>query len=298
MFTTDAAEKVGRDRLAVEMDGEHGLDLLSARPFQNGIDCRRVQIERGRVNIGQHGGGPGAQNGAYGGEEAEWRGDDGIARAYSGGRKRKPEGVRAGGTAKGVSDAELFGCRFLEYGYRLAQDELLGFKHVTDSFQKLLLQGSVLAFEVQHGNRLGGLSGRAMGGQRLLHAFILPVVTTRVTRGRRGASKKGRAETAAEWAMKAAKGDKRRNGQELCVPLFRWLDFGLRVCLKDLTFNDSGLRTRLNKPMAVSNAGLKRLVNDCNVEPLRGLSRQLGFQSRSRHFGFSTTEIEFQRPRR
>jgi hypothetical protein len=42
------------------------------------------------------------------------------------------------------------------------------------------------------------------------------------------------------------------------------------VCLKDLTFNDSGLRTRLNNPMAVSNAGLKRLVNDCNVEPLRG----------------------------
>jgi len=72
-----------------------------------------------------------------------------------------------------------------------------------------------------------------MGGQRLLHAIILPVVQCGVTRGRRGASKKGRAK-------KATKCDKRRNGQELCVPLFRRLDFGLRVRLKDLTFNASG----------------------------------------------------------
>jgi len=97
-----------------------------------------------------------------------------------------------------MGDAELFGCCLLKSGYRLAQDELLGFKHLTNGFQKLLLQRSILAFEVQHRNRLGALSGRAMGGQRLLHAIILPVVQCGVTRGRRGASKKGRAEMAAK----------------------------------------------------------------------------------------------------
>jgi hypothetical protein len=67
----------------------------------------------------------------------------------------------------------------------------------------------------------------------------------------------------------AAKGDGQRNGQKLCVSSSIEL-FGRHKRLKDWTCKFQVSRTRLNKQRAVTDAGLKRLVNDCNVEPLRG----------------------------
>jgi hypothetical protein len=55
---------------------------------------------------------------------------------------------------------------------------------VAEGVQELLLQRPVLAFEVQHGNRLSGSSRRTVGGRRSLHPFILPVALGRVTRRR------------------------------------------------------------------------------------------------------------------
>jgi hypothetical protein len=56
-----------------------------------------------------------------------------------------------------VGYAELFGRRLFECGYRLTQDELLSFKDLADCLEQFLLERLVLAFEVQHGHRLGGL---------------------------------------------------------------------------------------------------------------------------------------------
>ena len=86
-----------------------------------------------------------------------------------------PMPAGAGGAAEGVGYAELFGGRFFEDGHRLAENELLGVQHATDGFKEFLLQWAVLALQVQHGHRLGGLRRRAAGGQCFLHGLILTV---------------------------------------------------------------------------------------------------------------------------
>jgi hypothetical protein len=51
---------------------------------------------------------------------------------------------------------------------------LPGFQHVTDRIQQFLVERLVLAFQIQHGHRLGGLRWSAAGRQCFLHQLILP----------------------------------------------------------------------------------------------------------------------------
>ena len=175
MLRSDAPEEIGCCGLTVEMDRKDCLDPLSVRSPEQAFHRRRVQIEGGWVDVGQYRRGSGAEDGAYGGKKAERGGDDGIAGADAGGCQGKPESVGAGGAAEGVGYAELFGGRFFEDGHRLAENELLGVQHATDGFKEFLLQWAVLALQVQHGHRLGGLRRRAAGGQCFLHGLILTV---------------------------------------------------------------------------------------------------------------------------
>ena len=61
------------------------------------------EVEGGGVDIGQAEVGAAAEDGADCGEEAEWRGDDGVAagRLFAGGQG-EPDGVCAAGAADGV----------------------------------------------------------------------------------------------------------------------------------------------------------------------------------------------------
>jgi hypothetical protein len=53
-----------------------------------------------------------------------------------------------------MNHAQLSCSRLLKGCYRLTENELLGLQDMADCLQKLLMEGSILAFEVEHGNRL------------------------------------------------------------------------------------------------------------------------------------------------
>ena len=93
--------------LAVEMHGQNGSDGRAARAIQNRFDGGGLQIEGGRVDVGQQQRRSGAQNGADRGEKAEWRGDDGIAGTDAGGGQRQPERVGARGAAQRMGHAQM-----------------------------------------------------------------------------------------------------------------------------------------------------------------------------------------------
>ena len=135
------------------MHGQNGADRFALRPFQNGFNGRRDKIEGGRIDVGQHRRGPGAQNRADRGEKAEGRGDDGLAGPNPGGGQRQPQRVGARGAAKGVGHAQLPGRGLLKGGDRLAENELLRLKHMAERLQQFLLERLVLALQVEHGNR-------------------------------------------------------------------------------------------------------------------------------------------------
>jgi hypothetical protein len=58
----------------------------------------------------------------------------------------------------------LSGGGALKGGYRLAKDELLRLKDMVEGVEQLAVEGRVLALEVQHWNRLGGLAGTLLRG--------------------------------------------------------------------------------------------------------------------------------------
>ncbi len=72
-----------------------------------------------------------------------------------------------------MGHTQLF-CRSLFKGsYRLAKDELLRLKHMSDGIQQFLVERAVLALEVQHRHRLRGLKGTGRSG-RGFHLTMLP----------------------------------------------------------------------------------------------------------------------------
>ena len=93
------------------------------------------------------------------GEKAEGGGDDGVAGADSGGGQRQPESVGARGAADGVGHAQLRGGGLFKCGNRLAEDKLLRLQYMADGFQQFLVEGLVLAFEVEHGHGLWAGAG-------------------------------------------------------------------------------------------------------------------------------------------
>ncbi len=71
--------------LTVEVDGEDGADVVTARGAEELFCGCGGEIVGGGVDVDEEGGGSAAEDGADGGEEAEGGGDDGVAWADSGG---------------------------------------------------------------------------------------------------------------------------------------------------------------------------------------------------------------------
>ena len=156
-------------------DARAGCALTSAPrgPSRTASTADGVEVEGGRVDVGQQRRGPGAEDGADRGEEAEGSGDDGRAGADSGGGQGQPESVGARGAAHGVGHAQLDSGGFFKGGYRIAENELLRLKHLPDRVQQLLVERAVLAFEVQHGHRLGGCGWASLRIRRGVHNPML-----------------------------------------------------------------------------------------------------------------------------
>src|ERR1035437_6117124 len=173
--------------LAIEVDGEDRANGCALRTIEEGFDGSRAEVEGGGVDVGKQRSGPGAENGARRGEEAEGGGDDGLAgagvptdgswsvgwRADFGGGQRQPKGVCARGAADGVGHAQPLRCGFFKGGDGLAENELLRGQDLTESVQKFLMEGLILAFEVQHGHRLGGGGGAGRRIRLGFHTYML-----------------------------------------------------------------------------------------------------------------------------
>ena len=127
---------------------------------EDGFDGCGVEVEGGGVDVGEDGSGPGAEDGADRGEEAEGGGDDGVAGADAGGGQGQPEGVGAGGAADGVGHAQLRGRGALKGGDRLTEDKLLRLKYMRRRHPAVPVERLVLALEVQHGH---GLARQELG---------------------------------------------------------------------------------------------------------------------------------------
>jgi hypothetical protein len=138
------------------MDGENGVDACALGAVENFFYSDGVEVEGDGIDVSQLCGGSGAEDGADGGEEAEGGGNDGMAGAYAGCGKREPEGVSARGAADGVGRAQMRFRGSLEDGNLFTQNELAGFEDMADSFEKFVVEGLILALEVQHGDGLGG----------------------------------------------------------------------------------------------------------------------------------------------
>src|ERR1035437_9027725 len=91
----------------------------------------------------------------------------------SAGGQRQPKGVCARGAADGVGHAQPLRCGFFKGGDGLAENELLRGQDLTESVQKFLMEGLILAFEVQHGHRLGGGGGAGRRIRLGFHTYML-----------------------------------------------------------------------------------------------------------------------------
>ncbi len=116
-------------------------------------------VEGARIDVGEDRLRARTEDGADGGEEAEGRCNDLVARANLKRRKTEPEGVGTAGAAYGVGGLAGVGGGGFEAGDFGAEDEALAVADGRDGGEDLVAQGCVVAAEVEHGDglELGGL---------------------------------------------------------------------------------------------------------------------------------------------
>jgi len=179
--------------LTEEVNWQDGADGFSLGSVEGGFDGGGGKVEGCLVDIGECGCGPGAKDGADGGEKAEWGGENGGIGTDSGGGEGEPEGIGTGRAADCVGYPELPGCGLLKCSDLLSQDKLLRLKHMAYGGKQFPMKGLVLAFEVEHRDGCGrgrcGLGGIPGRNWAILHLDILPtmeaVVRHRVRAGTR-----------------------------------------------------------------------------------------------------------------
>ena len=81
--------------LAVEMHRQKAADAGALRAIQDLFHRHGIQVEGGRIDVGQQRSGAGAQNRTDRGEKAEGGGDHRHPRADAGGGQRQPQGIGA-----------------------------------------------------------------------------------------------------------------------------------------------------------------------------------------------------------
>ena len=108
------------------------------------------EIEGGGVDVGEEGAGSAAEDGADGGEEAERRGDNGVAGADPGGGHGQPQRVGAAGASYGMGYGAGFGGGVFEAKDLRAEDELLREADGFDGGEDLRADFFVLPGEIEH----------------------------------------------------------------------------------------------------------------------------------------------------
>jgi len=98
-----------------------------------------------------------------------------VAGTDAGRGQREPEGVSTRGAADGVGHTQLDGGGFFKGGNGLAQNELLRLQDMADRPHQFIVDQAVLAFEVQHGYRLGGWDRVLRRVRCVFHTTMLPV---------------------------------------------------------------------------------------------------------------------------
>ena len=96
VFLGKAGKGIPGGALAVEVNGEDGAYVGAARVLEDFLDGCRVEIEGDGVDIGEDGGGSGAEDGADRGEKAEGGGEDGRTRGNFCGSEGQPQRVGPG----------------------------------------------------------------------------------------------------------------------------------------------------------------------------------------------------------
>ena len=93
-----------------------------------------------------------------------------------------------------MRDPQLPGGGLLKRSYLLPKDKLLRLKHMSYRLQQFLVEGLVLAFEVEHRYRLGDLAGSGAEAAGFFHMAILrPCFTSLIQAWAGGLASRARA---------------------------------------------------------------------------------------------------------
>ena len=125
------------------------------------FDLLRVDVERPRIDINEHGLRAQPPDGAGRGEEREARHDDFVPFADVEGHQREEDGIAARSTGDGVLRAGECGDRFFELLHVRPEQEAAGVDDAGDGREDLLAERCVAAANIEQGNGGHGCGVRA-----------------------------------------------------------------------------------------------------------------------------------------
>lgn len=129
----------------------HDQDRLGPRRdlafHLQGIDVPGVGVD-----VGEDRPGPGAANGADGGEEGEGGGDDLVAGTDVEGRQGQRQGIGTGGTADAVAGAAITGDLLFQGGHLRAENDLSGPKHPQGGLFQFRPQATIECLQIAKRN--------------------------------------------------------------------------------------------------------------------------------------------------
>ena len=128
--------------------------IAFVRSRDRALDLGRIEVQRGRVDVGEDRRRAAARDRLGGREERERRADDLVAGADLERVEREHERVRAVGDADRLLDAEVLGGLALERLDLGAEDEAAAVEGAGERLLELRDEGRVLRLDVNERNRL------------------------------------------------------------------------------------------------------------------------------------------------
>jgi hypothetical protein len=170
----ERVEGVEVGALAVEVDGQDGLDVVPNPEAEEFGDSVRGEVEGPGVDIREERPGAGAQDATGTGEEAERSGNDRIrlagvpggggAVAYSSGGEGEPEGVCAAGASDAVARAQAAAAAASKAATRGPRMKLCESQTWAIASSISCPQRAVLARKIKHWNGFEDRLGHASNG--------------------------------------------------------------------------------------------------------------------------------------